>query len=86
MSILCFVSLDKFFIRSHTHTHTQDMNGEAQSEVIMPTNSLPTLDYGQDITETCDQVAVEIPPSGVEEQLEPGTQRQYSLNDFELIR
>ncbi|XP_063696781.1 atypical protein kinase C isoform X2 [Culicoides brevitarsis] len=63
-----------------------DVNGEAQSEVIMPANSLPTLDYGQDITENCDQVAVEIPPSGTEEQLEPGTQRQYSLNDFELIR
>lgn len=79
MSILCFVSLDKLACM-------QDVNGEAQSEVIMPTNSLPTLDYGQDITEMGDQVAVEIPPSGVEEQLEPGTQRQYSLNDFELIR
>uniref|UniRef100_A0A336MBT7 CSON014807 protein n=1 Tax=Culicoides sonorensis TaxID=179676 RepID=A0A336MBT7_CULSO len=63
-----------------------DVNGEVQPEVIMPANSLPTLDFGQDITESCEQVAVEIPPSGVEEQLEPGTQRQYSLNDFELIR
>lgn len=44
-------------------------------------------DYGhQDFQEMCDQVAVEAPPRGAEEQLEPGTQRQYSLNDFELIR
>lgn len=55
-----------------------------QNDVLLP----PTLDYGQEL-ETCDQVAVEAPPtssSDLEEQLEPGTQRQYSLNDFELIR
>jgi atypical protein kinase C iota type len=33
-----------------------------------------------------DQVAVESPPSNSEEPLEPGSQRQYSLIDFELIR
>lgn len=61
------------------------MNGEPQSEMIMP-QVHPNLDYQQDAQETCDQVAVEAPPSDLEEQLEPGTQRQYSLNDFELIR
>lgn len=64
------------------------MNGTeplpSQPEVIMP----PSLDYGQDLNEVCDQVAVEAPPSSsdLEEQLEAGTQRQYSINDFELIR
>lgn len=44
-------------------------------------------EYGHtEFNEMCDQVAVEVPPSTVEDQLEPGTQRQYSLNDFELIR
>ncbi|XP_053675919.1 atypical protein kinase C [Anopheles nili] len=33
----------------------------------------------------CDQVPVEV-NDNVEEPLEPATQRQYSLNDFELIR
>lgn len=62
------------------------MNGAEQPpEVILPPSS---LDFGPELTEPCDSVAVEAPPSSsdLEEQLEAGTQRQYSLNDFELIR
>uniref|UniRef100_A0A182N9P1 Protein kinase C n=1 Tax=Anopheles dirus TaxID=7168 RepID=A0A182N9P1_9DIPT len=36
-------------------------------------------------SDNCDQVPVEV-NDNVEEPLEPVTQRQYSLNDFELIR
>lgn len=56
------------------------LNGEAPPEVLPP-----APDYPADLPEPCDQVAVEAVPN-VEEQLEPGTQRQYSLDDFELIR
>jgi atypical protein kinase C iota type len=47
-----------------------------------------THDYhhSQDHNEPCDQVNVDPPQSHNEEQLEPGTARQYSLQDFELIR
>ena len=59
----------------------QDYNGaESSSEIIQP-----PLDYPPDIpSDIGDQIAIE--PSPDEEPLEPGTQRQYSLSDFELIR
>uniref|UniRef100_A0A182P1B1 protein kinase C n=1 Tax=Anopheles epiroticus TaxID=199890 RepID=A0A182P1B1_9DIPT len=45
------------------------------------------LDYPSELHsgDGCDQVPVEV-NDNVEEPLEPVTQRQYSLNDFELIR
>ncbi|XP_040161468.1 atypical protein kinase C isoform X8 [Anopheles arabiensis] len=45
------------------------------------------LDYPSELHsgDGCDQVPVEV-NDNVEETLEPVTQRQYSLNDFELIR
>ncbi|XP_053668077.1 atypical protein kinase C [Anopheles marshallii] len=45
------------------------------------------LDYPSELlsSDGCDQVPVEV-NDNVEEPLEPVTQRQYSLNDFELIR
>jgi atypical protein kinase C iota type len=39
----------------------------------------------QEHIEPCDQVNVD-PPQNNDEQLEPGSARQYSLQDFELIR
>lgn len=48
----------------------------------------PPQDYPSEYIHSdpsCDQVPVEA-SDNVEEPLEPGTQRQYSLNDFELIR
>lgn len=50
--------------------------------MIQPPQDYPS-EYIQD--PSCDQVPVEA-SDNVEEPLEPGTQRQYSLNDFELIR
>lgn len=43
-------------------------------------------DYPNELnsSESCDAVAIEV--SQQEEHLEPGSQRQYSLDDFELIR
>lgn len=57
----------------------QVLNGEAPPEVLPP-----APDYPPELSETCDQVAVE--GANVEEALDPGTQRQYSLQDFELIK
>ncbi|XP_058462263.1 atypical protein kinase C isoform X1 [Malaya genurostris] len=62
----------------------QDPNDESNAGDVLQ----PSQDYPQDYhhgAEPCDQVPVEA-PENVEEPLEPGTQRQYSLNDFELIR
>ncbi|XP_021707067.1 atypical protein kinase C isoform X3 [Aedes aegypti] len=60
-----------------------DLNDESSTgDVIQPPQDYPS-EYIQD--PSCDQVPVEA-SDNVEEPLEPGTQRQYSLNDFELIR
>ena len=45
----------------------------------------PAPDYPPELPEPCDSVAVEA-AQNIEEPLDPGTQRQYSLDDFELIR
>nr|QPF70847.1 atypical protein kinase C [Locusta migratoria] len=66
----------------------EEHNGET------PTISTPTSELLPDLKEfpeppldlTSDSVPVEDPTKTDEESLEPGSQRQYSLNDFELIR
>lgn len=59
-----------------------DLNAEAGLPEVLP----PLPDYlPAPLPDPCDSVAVEA-IQNIEEQLEPGTQRQYSLNDFELIR
>lgn len=57
-----------------------ELNGEAQSEILPP-----VPDYPPEIVDDGDEVEIEAPKC-FEEQLEIGTQRQYSLDDFELIR
>ncbi|XP_053689445.1 atypical protein kinase C [Sabethes cyaneus] len=59
----------------------QDLNDESNAVDVIQ----PPQDYPQDYHHEADQVPVEA-TENVEEPLEPGTQRQYSLNDFELIR
>ncbi|XP_029731494.1 atypical protein kinase C isoform X2 [Aedes albopictus] len=62
----------------------QDLNDESSTgDVIQPPQDYPSEYIHSD--PSCDQVPVEA-SDNVEEPLEPGTQRQYSLNDFELIR
>uniref|UniRef100_A0A4Y0BJE4 protein kinase C n=1 Tax=Anopheles funestus TaxID=62324 RepID=A0A4Y0BJE4_ANOFN len=60
-----------------------DPNDESSTGVVMQAS----LDYPSELhsSDGCDQVPVEV-NDNVEEPLEPVTQRQYSLNDFELIR
>ncbi|XP_055907003.1 atypical protein kinase C isoform X4 [Eupeodes corollae] len=59
-----------------------DLNADAGLPEVLP----PIPDYPPAVLpDPCDSVAVEA-VQNIEEQLEPGTQRQYSLNDFELIR
>lgn len=55
------------------------LNGEAPPEILPP-----APDYPPELPEPCDQLAIE--GANVEEALEPGSQRQYSLQDFELIK
>lgn len=55
-----------------------DLNGEAPPEICPP-----APDYPPELSES--GVAIEA-AQHVEEPLESGTQRQYSLDDFELIR
>lgn len=67
------------------HRHDQRTNGESEQKNAQPDVSTTMVEYqpGRE----CDQVAVESPSqSNSNEPLEPGTQRQYSLDDFELIR
>lgn len=62
------------------------INGEGESKSSASTPTQPTnmvVEYTE--SEGNDQVAVE-PTSNSDEPLEPGSQRQYSLLDFELIR
>ncbi|XP_059622405.1 atypical protein kinase C isoform X1 [Phlebotomus argentipes] len=57
-----------------------DINGEVQKELLPP-----APEFAPELAEGGDHVAVEALQSS-EEPLEPGAQRQYSLEDFELIR
>lgn len=62
----------------------QDPNDESSGQDgIPPPEQYPSSDPYHH--EPCDQVPVEV-NENVEEPLESGTQRQYSLQDFELIR
>ncbi|XP_038110538.1 atypical protein kinase C isoform X3 [Culex quinquefasciatus] len=62
----------------------QDPNDESSGQDgIPPPEQYPSGDSYHH--EQCDQVPVEV-NENVEEPLESGTQRQYSLQDFELIR
>ncbi|XP_070509230.1 atypical protein kinase C-like [Chironomus tepperi] len=61
-----------------------ERNGESEQKMAQAEvpNTIVEYPHGE-----CDQVAVEsMAQSHTDEPLEPGTQRQYSLIDFELIR
>ncbi|XP_065338615.1 atypical protein kinase C isoform X3 [Cloeon dipterum] len=64
-----------------------DYYGHTYRKAGTPTSDLlpDSKDYHESPDLTSESVAVEDPGKS-EEALEPGTQRQYSLNDFELIR
>lgn len=58
------------------------VNGERSGCEVLPP-AIP--EFPSELVEH-EQIPVEAVQQNVEEQLEPGAQRQYSLDDFELIR
>lgn len=85
----------KLFKKPCTNEHVEpvvvkerdDLNGETISTSIISSSAGSTVpqDYQQEIPKQCDQVAVEeVLQSNTTEEIEK--QRQYSLDDFELIR
>lgn len=61
-----------------------ERNGESDQKMAQP--EVPSTTIVEYKSGDSDQVAVESPASNSDEPLEPGSQRQYSLIDFELIR
>lgn len=68
---------------SEQHDEARDARDEHNGDLLPDSK-----DYQESPDVTSDSVPVEDPvkTQAEEETLEPGTQRQYSLNDFELIR
>lgn len=76
----CHKLVQKSCSSEHVEPIIKDLNGEITSDCCPPTQ-----EYPPELSQPGDSAAIEAAKHN-EEPLDAGTQRQYSLDDFELIR